>query len=273
MTIRRRTISIGAAVALSVVGLAGCATSNQVPSQSPSQSLSPTAATSAALSGTITVFAASSLKGTFTKLGAAFEAANPGTRIVFSFAASSALATQITSGAPADVFAAASTATMATLVSAGLASKPVTFAKNTMDIAVPPKNPAGIAMLADLAKSGVKVALCQVAVPCGSTAAKVFKAAKITVTPVTLEPDVKSVLGKVELGEVDAGVVYVTDVLAAGARVLGIAIPSAMNATTTYPIAALSNSTNLALAQAFAAYVESADGQAVLVAAGFAAPQ
>ena len=281
MTIRRRTISIGAAMALSAVGLAavglaGCATSNQSPSQSPSQSptqsLSPTAAKPAALSGTITVFAASSLKETFTKLGAAFEAANPGTKILFSFAASSGLATQITSGAPADVFAAASTTTMTTVVSAGLASSPVTFAKNTMEIAVPPTNPAGIAALADLSQSGVKVALCQVAVPCGSTAAKVFKAAKLTVSAVTLEPDVKSVLGKVELGEVDAGVVYVTDVLAAGSKVLGITIPSSVNATTAYPIAALSGSTNLALAQAFLAYVTSADGQAVLTAAGFAGP-
>ena len=128
---------------------------------------------------------------------------------------------------------------METLVSGGDAADPTNFAKNTLEIAVPPDNPAKIATLADLAKRGVKVALCQAQVPCGAVAAKVFTNAKLTVKPVTEEADVKSVLTKVTLGEVDAGVVYMTDVQAAGDKVNGIDIPADVNASTTYPIATL----------------------------------
>lgn len=225
-----------------------------------------------AVTGTVNVFAAASLKEAFTKLGTMFESAHPGTKVVLNFGPSSGLATQITSGAPADVFASASAKSMDLVVKAGTASAPRNFAKNSMEIAVPPKNPAGIAQVSDLAKSGVKVALCQAAVPCGTTATKVFTNAKITVTPVTQEVDVKAVLAKVSLGEVDAGVVYVTDVLAAGNKVKGIVIPAAVNASTTYPIAPLATSANAAAAQAFTDYVLSADGAAALAAAGFAKP-
>lgn len=225
-----------------------------------------------AVTGTVNVFAAASLKEAFTKLGTTFESAHPGTKVVLNFGPSSGLATQITSGAPADVFASASTKSMDLVVKAGAASAPRSFAKNRMEIAVPPKNPAGIAQVSDLAKSGVKVALCQAAVPCGTTATKVFTNAKITVTPVTQEVDVKAVLAKVSLGEVDAGVVYVTDVLAAGNKVKGIEIPVEVNASTTYPIAPLTKSANAAAAQAFTDYVLSMDGAAALAAAGFAKP-
>ena len=141
-----------------------------------------------------------------------------------------------------------------------------------MEIALPPANPGNITALADLAKAGVKLALCQDQVPCGSTAAKVFTNAKLTVAPVTLEPDVKSVLAKVELGEVDAGLVYLTDVRAAGDKVKGIEIPSDVNASTSYPIAALTKAVNASLAKAFVDYVLSADGASVLAADGFAKP-
>ena len=227
---------------------------------------------SPAVTGTITVFAASSLKEAFTTIGKQFETAHPGVKVVFSFAASSDLATQITQGSPADVFASASTKNMTQVVSAGYASSPTTFVKNTMEIAVPPANPGSVTMLSDLSKPGVKVALCQPQVPCGSTAEKVFTNAGISVTPVTLEADVKSVLTKVELGEVDAGVVYVTDVLAAGSKVTGVTIPPSVNASTSYPIAALTKSTNTATAAAFVAYVLSPAGSAVLSADGFAKP-
>ena len=229
-------------------------------------------ASGTALSGSITVLAASSLTGAFTTLGKQFEAAHPGTTVTFSFGASSALATQITQGAPADVFASASAKNMDSVVAAKAAGTPTTFVKNVMEIAVPPKNPAHIAALADLAKSGVKVALCQAAVPCGATAEKVFANAKITVKPVTQEADVKSTLAKVELGEVDAGVVYVTDVLAAKDKVVGIQIPDAVNASTSYPIATLTATKNADLAKAFVDYVLSPDGATVLTAAGFAKP-
>jgi len=224
------------------------------------------------VSGTVNVFAAASLKEAFTQLGNQFEAAHPGAKVVFNFGPSSGLATQINQGAPADVFASASTKNMSQVVDGGQATSPSDFASNVMEIAVPVKNPAGITALSDLARSGVKVALCQAAVPCGATAAKVFTNAKLTVTPVTQEVDVKAVLTKVTLGEVDAGVVYVTDVRAAGAKVKGIEIPADVNASTKYPIATLTKAPNKATAQAFTDYVLSAEGASVLTAAGFAKP-
>ena len=192
--------------------------------------------------------------------------------MTFSFAGSSALATQITSGAPADVFASASAKNMETVVAAGAASDPQMFAANVMEIAVPPANPGKVTGVDSLASADVKTALCQPQVPCGATAAKVFANAKVTVKPVTLEPDVKSVLSKVQLGEVDAGMVYVTDVLAAGDKVKGVEIPADVNASTSYPIATLTKSANAAAAAAFVDYVLSPDGAAVLAAAGFQQP-
>jgi molybdate transport system substrate-binding protein len=129
-----------------------------------------------------------------------------------------------------------------------------------------------VSSVTDLAKSGVKLALCQPEVPCGAVAAEVFKNAKITVKPVTLEPDVKTTLSKVELNEVDAGVVYVTDVRAAGSKVKGIVIPDNLNASAEYLIAALANAPNATGAQAFVAYVLSPAGQSVLSADGFQKP-
>ena len=141
-----------------------------------------------------------------------------------------------------------------------------------MQIAVPTSNPAKVSKLSDLANSDVKVALCQPAVPCGATAAKVFANAGITVTPVTLEQDVKAALTKVELNEADAAVVYVTDVKAAGDKIKGIDIPDDVNATTDYPIATLKNAPNAGGAKAFMDYVLSTDGIKVLEEAGFAKP-
>jgi molybdate transport system substrate-binding protein len=250
--------------------LAGCGSSSTNGASSPASSAS--GSSSAPMSGTVNVFAAASLKEAFTKLGQKFEAAHPGTKVVFNFGPSSGLATQITQGAPADVFASASTKNMDQVVTAGQAASPTNFASNVMEIAVPANNPARITHLSDLARSGVKVALCQSAVPCGAAAAKVFTNAKLTVTPISLEIDVKAVLTKVTLGEVDAGVVYVTDVQAADDKVKGIDIPTDVNASTQYPIATLTKAPNKATAQAFTDYVLSADGADVLTAAGFAKP-
>jgi len=270
------TVIAAAMAGITASALAGCSSSSSSTASSPASSASSSApasaSASASLSGSITVFAAASLKEAFTTIGKQFEAANPGVKVTFSFGASSALATQIISGAPADVFASASPKNMKQVVTAGDASSPVNFVKNVMEIAVPPSNPAHVASVADLAKSSVKVALCQPQVPCGATALKVFKNAKIIVKPVTLQPDVKSVLTQVELGNVDAGVVYVTDVHAAGAKVLGVPIPASVEASTEYPIAPISKSGNSALAQAFVAYVLSPAGQSVLTADKFEKP-
>jgi molybdate transport system substrate-binding protein len=266
---RRYALTIAA---LAAIAVAGCSSSTSSSPASPASGSSSPAAGSSAATGTITVFAASSLKETFTELGKQFEAAHPGDTVKFSFGASSTLATQITDGAPADVFASASPKNMNTVVTAGDASNPQDFAKNTAEIAVPPSNPANVTSVADLAKSSVKVALCEPQVPCGVVAAEVFKNAAITVKPVTLQPDVKSVLTQVELGNVDGGVVYVTDVKAAGSKVKGVTIPANLNASTKYPIAAISSSKEMSIAQAFVAYVLSPAGQTVLSAAGFEKP-
>ena len=263
----RRFAVIGAGLA--AIAIAGCSSSG---SGSSSASSSPSASASAATTGAITVLAAASLQETFTELGKQFEAAHPGDTVKFSLGPSSGLATEITSGAPADVFASAAPANMDTVVKAGDASSPQDFARNTAEVAVPPKNPASVASVTDLAKSSVKVALCQPQVPCGVVAAEVFKNAGITVKPVTLQPDVKSVLTQVELGSVDAGVVYVTDVKAAGAKVKGVTIPASENASTLYPIATISGSTHKSEAQSFVSYVLSPTGQQVLAAAGFRQP-
>ena len=233
----------------------------------------PTAGVSGApsVSGTINVFAASSLTGAFTEIGAAFEAAHPGTRVVLNFGASSALAQQVLSGAPADVFAAASPATMATVVDAGDAADPRVFVRNRLEIAVPADNPGKVTGLADLARPELTIALCAPKVPCGAAAAKAFAAAGLTAAPDTLEQNVKAALSKVVLGEVDAALVYRTDVLAAGDKVRGIAYPEADRAVNDYPIATITEAENIVGAAAFVTYVLT-DGQRVLVAAGFDRP-
>jgi molybdate transport system substrate-binding protein len=262
--VRRHTYAAVAVAAAAATVLSACGSSSSGSGASPSSSSS--------LSGSINVFAAASLTGTFTQLGKQFEAAHPGTKVAFNFGPSSGLATQITQGDPADVFASAAPANMDTVVKAGAASSPTNFASNVMEIAVPPGNPGKITSLNDLARSSEKVVLCSAPVPCGATARKVFENAGITVNPVSNEVDVKSTLSKVELGSADAGVVYVTDVKAAGAKVRGIEIAANLNASTEYPIAALSSSKDAALAKAFVSYVLSADGQSVLTRAGFLKP-
>jgi len=253
------------AIGLLAAAAAGCSSSGSSSSSSSSSG-------SSSSKGTITVFAAASLTESFTTIGKQFEAAHPGDTVKFSFGPSSGLSTQITSGAPADVFASAAPANMDTVVKAGDASSPQNFAKNTAEVAVPPSNPGHVSSVNDLAKSSLKVALCQPQVPCGVVAADVFKNAGITVKPVTLQPDVKSVLTQVETGNVDAGVVYVTDVMAAGSKVKGVTIPASDNATTEYPIATISDSKEKSIAQAFVAYVLSPAGQKVLATAGFEKP-
>lgn len=218
----------------------------------------------------VTVLAASSLTEAFTTLAAAFEQANPRVDISLSFGGSAGLAEQITAGAPADVFAAADDVTMGTVIDAGLAARPVHFARNTLQIVTPRGNPAGVTALVDFADESLLIALCEPRVPCGAAAEAVFATAEITPAPDTLEQDVRAVLTKVELGEVDAGLVYRTDVLVAGDAVTGVDFAEAEAAANYYPIVALTGAGGASAA--FVAFVRSVEGQRILGEAGFGAP-
>lgn len=232
----------------------------------------PESAGSSTPSNTITVAAAASLTEAFTQIGQEFEATKPGTTVIFSFGSSATLATQIEEGAPVDVFAAANPATMKTVTDVGAAEPPTNFVSNVLQIAVPKGNPGGIRGLKDFADKTKKIALCAPQVPCGAAAVKVFSAAKITPAPDTLEQDVKATLQKVSANEVDAALVYRTDVIAAKDTVDGLEFPEARQAVNVYPIAVLKGSMSAAAAQQFVDYVLSADGQAVLRRAGFGKP-
>ena len=223
--------------------------------------------------GTLTVFAAASLTDVFTELGERLEADNPGLDVRFSFAGSSALAVQITQGAPADVFASANPGQMSVVTEAGLAAgEPEVFTANVLEIAVPAGNPAGITGLADFAREELTLAVCAPGVPCGAAAEEVFAAAGVTAAPDTQEEDVRAALTKVELGEVDAALVYATDVVAAGDDVQGIGFPEAESAVNDYPVCVLAGAPNPEAARAFVDLVRSAEGQAALADAGFRTP-
>jgi molybdate transport system substrate-binding protein len=260
----RSRIVRAALAAVVLVGLVGCGDDSKEPSSSDGAK---------GVTGTVNVFAAASLTESFTKIGTDFEAANPGVKVTFSFAGSSALATQINQGAPADVFASAAPANMKTVTDAGNSDgTPTTFAKNQLVIAVPKGNPKGIKGLSDLTKAGVKVALCAEQVPCGAAAKRALDAASVKITPVTLEQDVKAALSKVKLGEVDAALVYRTDAKSAPSDVEGVEFPESSGAINDYPIVVLKSAPNKAGARAFVGYVMSDQGRAVLSQAGFQAP-
>jgi molybdate transport system substrate-binding protein len=253
------------AVAGLIVLLAGCGGGSQPAGSAPS------AASAPAGSGTITVLAAASLTETFNGLERRFEAAHPGVDVRLNYAGSSDLAQQIVNGAPADVFAAASDATMETVSDAGLAAgTPTIFATNVLQIATAPGNPTGIASFADLAKPDLKVVVCAPQVPCGAAVEKIEKATGVTLSPVSEEADVRSTLGKVTSGDADAGLVYVTDVSAAGGTVQGVDFPEATQATTNYPITVVKDAPQAQLAQQFVDLVTGAEGQQALKTAGFA---
>jgi molybdate transport system substrate-binding protein len=224
-------------------------------------------------SATLTVFAAASLTGAFTELGSAFTSANPSTSVTFNFAASSALATQIAEGAPADVFASADVDNMAKLTEAGTtASDPVVFTTNLAQIIVEPGNPEGITGVADLANDDLIVISCAPQVPCGRYARQILDNADVTVTFKSLEDNVRAVVSKVVLGEADAGMVYATDVINAGDAAEGVEIPADVNVVADYPIAVTRQSENLEAAQAFVDFVVSDTGRAILESYGFVSP-
>jgi len=222
-------------------------------------------------SGKLTVFAAASLTKAFEATKDAFQNDHPGVSVTFSFAGSQALATQIQQGAPADVFASADQKNMAKV--ADLVGSPRVFAQNVLEIVVAKGNPKGVRSLGDLAGKGLIVVLAGPEVPAGKYAAEALARQGVTVKPRSLEDNVKGVVNKVALGSADAGIVYATDVPAAGDKVEGVEIPSDQNVTATYPIAVVKASKNQQLAQAWVDYVASGQGQAFLKDAGFLPPE
>jgi molybdate transport system substrate-binding protein len=227
----------------------------------------------AEVAGSITVSAAASLTDAFGAIGDDFTAANPDASVEFNFGSSSTLATQIVEGAPADVFASASTAAMDTVVDGGANDgDPVVFARNQLEIAVEPGNPLGIESLEDLANPDVTVVLCDPSVPCGQYADQALEEAGVEVTPASREVDVRATLSKVELGEADAAIVYESDVVAADGSVDGVDIPDDENVIATYPIVVIADAGNEDVAEAFLDAVTSDEGQATLEQFGFLKP-
>jgi molybdate transport system substrate-binding protein len=267
-----------AALALTaVLGLAACtgseaASSDLASSATPEEDGDP--------AGTLTVFAAASLTDVFTEFGERLEVEYPALDVQFNFAGSSALAAQLEQGAPADVFASADEAQMARAEDAGLVEDGEVFAVNRLMLAVPRDNPLDIVLpegggnpsLADLLPGDVTLAVCAPEVPCGAAASEVLGAAGLTEAPDTYEDDVRAVLTKVQLGEVDAGLVYVSDVHSAGDTVLAFAFTEASRAVNRYPVAALTDAPNRAAAQAFVDLVLSDTGRRALADAGFDQP-
>jgi molybdate transport system substrate-binding protein len=261
---RRHPVITLPLIALFGVLAAGCGSDDTGSSDSGSDS---------GISGDITVFAAASLTAAFTDIGEAFAAEYPDADITFNFAASSELVTQIGEGAPADVFASADLSNMTKLTDAGdNGSEPVVFTTNLAEIIVAPGNPEGITGVADLANEDLVVVQCAPEVPCGAYAARIFENAGVTVTPKSLEENVKAVVTKVTLGEADAGIVYATDVTAAGDAAEGVAVPADVNVVAEYPIALTAEAPNPEGGEAFVEFVTGEQGREILESYGFIAP-
>ena len=223
--------------------------------------------------GPLTVLAAASLTETFTALAEDFEADHPGVTVRLAFDSSATLAEQVTQGAPADVLATADESTMQLVVDeGGTKGEPDVFATNHLVLAVPKGNPAGITSFSDISRGGVKYVVCVDSAPCGKLAKTLLQKAGITTQPASEEVDVKAVLGKVELDEADAGLVYATDAVAAGDDVEVVDIPTSSDNLNTYPIAALAEADQPALAADWIELVLSDHGQHVLGDAGFEGP-
>lgn len=257
---RRIAILAGLASTVLVAGLVGCG------SKSPSAQSSQT-------SGKVMVFAAASLKPSFTRIGQQFKTENPGAGVEFEFAGSSELATQLTQGATADVFASADTAQMDRVSRAGLlAGSPTNFAANTLVIVTAPGNPKKIGSFADLAKPGLNVVICQQPVPCGAATHQVEEGTGVRLNPVSEELSVTDALNKVTSGQADAALVYVTDAKTAGSKVATVTFPEAAGAVNVYPVGVLKKAPLRAQAQKFVDLVTSPAGQQILAQAGFAKP-
>ncbi len=270
---RTRTIAFIPLIAAAALALAACAPSSDT-SPGGTTSAPPSESAAPQLSGTLTIYAASSLKAAFDQISTAFAAANPGVTIApIDYDGSSTLVTQITGGAPADIFASADQANMQKLIDAKLATGATPlFATNTLVVAVPKGNPKGIAALSDLANPAIKTVLCAAEVPCGSAAHKLLDLDGVTVTPVSEEQNVTAVLTKVASGEADAGMVYSTDAAGDAKDVDAIVPENADQVINQYPITALDGTKNADAAAAFVAFVTGPQGQAILKQLGFGQP-
>lgn len=281
-SMRRSRSRLAAAVAMAVtVALAaGCGSGNATPAPSSAGTAGAPTASHPTVVGNITVFAASSLTDAFTEAAKAFHARDPGVAVQFNFASSSALATQINEGAPADVFASADQAQMQVVADRSGVADPAVFATN-VPVVVTPKGSAAVRSFADLAKPGIKLVLAAKDVPIGKYARDVLQrasgaggiapdfATKVLANLKSDEANVRAVLAKVQLGEADAGIVYVTDIGAAKDDVNRIEIPAAYNVVAEYPIAVLKPSKAPTAARAFVTFLRSAEGQAILQKYGF----
>lgn len=265
----RSTLLVAAGVALTLGNLTAVAA---LPSTT-GPATTEAAAVQVALDGELTVFAAASLTDAFTEIGKAFSEDNPDVAVTFNFASSSDLVAQLNEGAPGDVFASADLANMTKLTDeAGTAAEPATFATNTLEIIVEPGNPEGIAGLQDLADDpDLIVVSCAPEVPIGAYSQEVFDSAGVDIELDSLEENVRAVVEKVISGEADAGVVYATDVTAAGDEAEGVEIPADFNVVTEYPIAVTADAPNPDGAAAFEAFVLGVQGQAILASYGFGA--
>jgi molybdate transport system substrate-binding protein len=220
------------------------------------------------------VSAAASLTDAFAEVESAFEEENPDVDVVLNLGSSSALREQILEGAPADVFASANTSNMDQVVEAGeVAGEPEIFVTNLLQIAVPAGNPGGVVGLEDFAREGLLIGLCAEDVPCGDFGMQALENAGVTPALDTNEPDVRALLTKIENDELDAGIVYVTDVLSSPpGEVEGIDIPTEVNVVAEYPIALLASAPNPDAAAAWVEFVLSEEGQAILTSYGFTSP-
>ncbi len=266
----RRIPPLALALAL-VLGL-GTACATEKPQSSAANGAASAPTTQPALTGNLTVLAAASLTDAFNELGRDFEARHPGTKLTFSYDASSTLATQADSGAPADLFASADQSNMKKVTDAGNATGPRVFASNKLAILVKKGNPKNITALTDFDKPGVTFVLCALEVPCGTYGAQALAKAGVKAQPRSLETNVKAVVTKVTSGEVDAGIGYVTDAKAAAASATGVDIPDQYNVAAEYPMAVLKQSKDQNLAYAFLDYVLGPDAQAILAKYGFTGP-
>ncbi len=258
----------GALLTIAALCMAGSSCSSEGSDSAPSTLPSGSAAT-----GTITVFAAASLTSAYIEIGDAFTAENPETTVTFNFASSSDLVNQIIEGAPADVFASADQTNMSKLTTAGgNAESPTIFATNSLQIIVEAGNPKKISGVADLTGDDLIYITCAPEVPIGRYAAEVLMSAGVTVTPSSFEENVKSIVTKVSLGEADAGIVYTTDVIAAGDQATGVEIPADINVTATYPIVVTAEAPNANGALTFVDFVRGEQAQRILATYGFAAP-